>query len=94
MSIGAANRGQLLITVTATLTCVAGARNYHRSVSAAPSPAVLARKVQAFFGAGAGDPSDRRRTGAAELCVLNRLGRIERRRLSPGAAAGSNVEGS
>ena len=49
MSIGAANRGQLLITVTATLTCVAGARNYHRSVSAAPSPAVLARKVQAFL---------------------------------------------
>jgi hypothetical protein len=64
-------------------------------VSAAPSLAVLARKAQAFFGAGASDSSDRRRTGAAELCVLNRPGRIERRcRLSPVAAPGSNVEGS
>jgi hypothetical protein len=79
--------------VTATLTCVAGARNHHRSVSVAPT--VLARKAQAFFGAGASDSSDRRRTGAAELCVFNRPGRIERRcRLSPVAAPGSNVEGS
>ena len=47
MSIGAANRGQFLITVTARLTCVAGARNHHRSVSVAPT--VLARKAQAFL---------------------------------------------